>query len=297
MHLERRPSILLSCFLLLCTLLFSQTSLAGRVVKVKGKKVYIKLDANETESVQQGDQLYLATPQGKKRALVIVRKLKGDKVLAQLKKGKAQKGLVTKGKSGGARPQPKEDVGYEDASTMAQREEDNKGRPDLLFGILGAFGSAGQDVTTNGTTFNTTGSSMAVKGLLDYSLFDDLGIRARVGLEMFNVSGSDNVGTNVTTEITYLSIDMMLRYFVYNSSSFGIFLNAGMGIYSPMSKSSGALDPESISTTSILIFGGGVSLPLNGWELFAGADYFYFPPSEDVKTSVISAKVGILFEL
>ena len=300
MHLDRSPSFLkLSCFLLLSIFLFAQPSWAGRVVKVKGKKVYIKLDEAEAESVQQGDQLYLTTPQGKKRALVIVRKMKGTKVLAQLKKGKAQKGFGTLAKSGGSAPKkaPQDDVGYEDAATMAQREEDSGGRPDLLFGLLGAYGSASQDVTSSTTTFNTTGSSIAVKGLLDYSLFDDLGVRARVGLEMFNVSGSDNTLANVSTEITYLSIDMMLRYFIYNSSSFGVFLNAGMGIYSPMSKTSGALDPESISTTSILIFGGGLSLPMGGWELFAGLDYFYFPPSEDVKTSVISGKFGILFEL
>lgn len=90
---------------------------------------------------------------------------------------------------------------------------------------------------------------------------------------------------------------MLLRYHLYNSSSFGFFINGGMGIYSPMSKTSSALDPESISTTSILIFGGGVSFPLGGMNFFAGLDYFYFPPSEDVTTSVISGKLGLLFEL
>jgi len=218
--------------------------------------------------------------------------MRGQKVLAQLKKGRAKKGLYTKLKASKRKKMVADEVGYEDAASIAQAEEDEAGRSELLFGLLGGYGMASQDVTTSGTTASTSGSSIAVKGLMDYSLFDDLGVRARFGLEMFNVTEGA-----AETDITYLAIDMLLRYHIMNSDSFGIFLNGGMGIYSPMSKTSSALDPESISTTSILIFGGGLSFPMGGMDFFVGADYFYFPPSEDVSTSVISAKLGLLFEL
>ena len=284
--------------LVLCTFFFSQNSWAGRVVKKKGKKVYIMLSADEASDFKKGDRLYLTTKSGKKRALVIIRKKRGKKVIAQLKKGKAKKGYLTKFKSAGKKKAPLEDnVGYEDAEQVAQEEEIESSRPELLFGLMTGYGIANQKVTENAGSFDTSGSSIAVKGLLDYSLFEDLGVRARLGIEKFSVSGANPSNQDVTTDITYLSIDMLLRYFIVNSDSFGFFLNAGMGIYSPMSKESGALDPASISPTSLLMFGAGVSSPLGGMDLFLGGDYNYYPPSETVETNVITAKLGLLFEL
>ncbi len=291
-HCILRLSILFSFLILF---IFPENSLAGRVVKVQGKKVFIKLDSSETESLKQGDRLFLTTPAGKKQGLVIIRKKQNDKVIAQLGKGKAGKGMLTasyKSKS----PRKTQPEATESASDVATTEGgSDEGKPNLLFGLMGSFGTATQNVAN---VADMSGSTMGFKGLIDYSLFDSLGVRARIGMDMLSVTGSSGT-TNFETSINYLALDLLLRYNLFEMGSLGIFLNGGMGIYSPMSSELGAVQAireDSISTTSLLIFGGGLSYSLSGtMQLFVGADYLYFPPSEDVSTSVINANLGLIF--
>ena len=293
--MQRRTSHLKLAALIFIGLLFViQPSWAGRVVKVKkGKKILIRLDAEEVESTFKGDMLYLTTPSGKKRALVLIRKMKGPLVIAQLKKGRAKKGMLTIPKVAKKKRPRKEPI--ETASEVAETETENE-PSNMKFGVLGAFGTATQNVTG---VADMSGSSMGFKGLFDYNLFDSLGIRARLGLDTISVTGSAG-SSNYATDINYLAIDLLLKYDIYRGDSFGFFVNLGMGIYSPMSTDLGtnaALQADSISTTSLLILGAGASLPFSSWELFVGADYLYFPPSDSVDTTVIAAKLGVLFEL
>ncbi len=281
-------------------LLSTENSWAGRVVKVSGKKVFIILDASEVSSTNKGDKLLLSTPDGKKKALVMVRNMKGNKVIAQLGKGKAARGLVSAPYAGKKKSRPSEST-YETATEIAKEEVSSPSsskQADLRFGVLGSFGTATQSVANKA---DMTGSLMGVKGLVDYSLFGSLGVRGRFGLDMFSVTGSGG-GNNYQTDINYLTVDILARYNIVDSSSFGLFVNGGVGIYSPLSSElspagDAALDESSISTTSLLIIGGGVSIPIGSMELFIGADYLYFPPSDDVTTSGLSAKVGLLFAL
>ncbi len=298
----------LAPLLLMAFLLVAQPSWAGRVFKVKkGKKILIVLDPDEARSVSKGDLLYLTTSSGKKRALVLVRKMKGRNVIAQLKKGKAKKGMLTQARKGKMKKR-RRSYETEEASEVAETENYSSGGSDLKFGLMGAFGSASQTATINTTsgaittssTQDMSGSSMGVKAVLDYELFSNLGVRARLGIDQLSVTG----GVDYQTDLNYIALDLLVRYYLMRSDSFGIFANLGMGIYSPMSTTTtggpgnvGAIQADSISTTSLLIAGAGVTLPFNGWEIYGGADYLYFPPSDTVKTNVIAAKLGILFEL
>lgn len=275
--------------------LVSLPSWAGQVVKVQGKKIFIRLDASETESIKQGDRLFLTTTEGKKKALVLVRKKQNDKVIAQLLKGKGTKGLVTAATPTRSKKKTRpSDV--ESASDVALTESPStKTDSALQFGIMGSYGQAAQNVSG---VADMSGSTMGFKGILDYSLFETLGVRARVGLDMMSVTGAAG-NTNFETNINYLALDLLLRWYLMNSESFGLYLNGGMGIYSPMSTDLGtnqAIREDSISTTSLLIFGLGFSIPMGSMKLFAGVDYLYFPPSEDVKTTVISGNLGLLFD-
>ena len=282
-------------------LLSTESTWAGRVVKVSGKKVFIVLDASEVSSTKKGDKLLLSTPDGKKKALVMVRNMKGNKVIAQLGKGKAARGLVSAPFAGKKKSKPPRESDYESASEVAKEEISSPAsskKSDLRFGVLGSFGSVTQNVTAKA---DMSGSLMGVKGIVDYSLFGSLGVRGRFGLDMFSVTGTGG-SINYQTDINYLTVDILARYSIVESSSFGLFVNGGVGIYSPLSSELGpagnaALDESTISTTSLLILGAGVSIPIGGMELFVGADYLYFPPSDDVTTSAISGKVGLLFAL
>ncbi len=275
-----------------------QPSWAGRVVKVKGKKVYILLDKEEVNSTFKGDNLYTTTRSGKKRGIVTVRAIKGNKVVGQLRKGKAANKMLTKARKGKKKKQRTEDpMMMEDASEVAQTEQEDRGEfPEMMFGIVGSFGQVTQNVAN---VADMSGSLIGVKAVFDYELFSNLGVKARLGMDMLSVTGTGN-SIDYQTDINYLTLDFLLRYYVMRSSSFGLFVNGGMGIYSPMSTELGtagneALQEDSISTTSVGIFGVGISVPIGGIEVQLGADYYLFPPSDDVDTSAFGAKVGILF--
>ena len=90
------------------------------------------------------------------------------KVIAQLKKGKARKGYMTKMKMAKKKKKPEDDVGYEDASQVAQEEETDSGRPELLFGLMGGFGQATQSVTETGGSFDTSGSTAMISRVLSW---------------------------------------------------------------------------------------------------------------------------------
>ena len=295
-------SLIISGFIFVLISLVHQPSFAGKVVKVKGKKVYIKLSKSEVGTVEKGDKVYLTTKSGKKKGIVKIRKIKGRKALAKLSKGKAKKGYRTRVKK--SRPKPDtNDYAATSASDNIISEDSQSGRPDMLFGILGGYGLASQTIDQgNGNTSSQSGSSIAVKGILDYSLFDAIGVRAQAGLEMFSVSGTgldvtnNNAVGTIKTDVTYLSIDVLLRWYIVKLDSMSFYFNGGVGILSPLSKETSALQEESISTTSILILGGGIAFPIGKMEIFVGADYYYFPPSEDVTTNVIGGKLGVLFD-
>ncbi len=275
-----------------------QPSWAGRVVKVKGKKVFIILDQEEVGATSKGDNLYTTTRAGKKRGIVTVRAIKGNKVIGQLRKGKAASRMLTKARNKGPRKKQRrrdDPMMMEDASEVAQTEVLERSEfPEMMFGLVGTYGQATQNVAN---VADMSGSLLGVKAVFDYELFSNFGVKARLGMDMLSVTGS-NGGAEFQTDINYLTLDFFLRYYVIRGNSFGLFLNGGLGIYSPMSTdlgSNAALQEDSISTTSVGILGLGIAIPLGGMEIQLGADYFIFPPSDDVETSVFGAKLGLLF--
>ena len=272
--------------------LFSFSASAGKVYKVKGKKVYIKLSKKERGNVMKGDKLFIMS-KGKKKAVVKVRKiLKKGKILAKKIKGKVKKGYRSKMRRSKS----------SSSSSSVVMEDRSKSRPDLSIGLVGAYGLATQEVNQGQATPSTqTGTMLGGKLLVDYALFNDIGVRAHVGAESFSVAGqgfnfitAGSTIEDIETTITYLSIDILLRYRIPVTNAFFGYLNAGVGILSPISKESTSLDIESVETTSIVIAGGGIGMNFGNTDVFVGADYYYFPPSEDVDTNAISIKFGFM---
>jgi hypothetical protein len=298
--MHRQGSIAKFALLFSIVFLFvAQPSWAGRVVKVKGKKVYIILDQEEVGATAKGDNLYTTTRSGQKRGIVTVRAKKGNKVIAQLRKGKAAKRMLTKPRKGRKKKRRQAPMMMEEASEVAITEADERTEfPEMMFGLIGTYGQATQTVTN---VAELSGSLLGVKAVFDYELFSGLGVQARLGMDMLSVTGTNN-NVDYTTDLNYLTLDFFLRYYLMRSDSFGLFGNLGMGIYSPMSTELGpegnpALQEDSISTTSVGIIGLGIAIPLGGMEFQLGADYYIFPPSDTVDTSVFGAKFGVLFAL
>lgn len=291
--MKRHRSLTIEILTLFFTLfLIHGTAWAGKVAKVKGKMAFVKLSTSEQSSLSPGDKMYLRAG-GKKKAIVKVKKLvKGRKyAIVQILKGSAKKGYLAKKKTAKSSSQPRSSV---------VREDRSKNDSAFRVGLLGGYALTNQSVTQNVSVSEQTGTMFAGKLLLDYSLFNDIGIRAQLGAEQFSVMGEGTdirTGqlTEIGTTILYLSLDILLRGRFQVAGPFLFYLNAGVGILSPLSKETTALDEQSISTTSILIGGGGIGFNFGKLDVFFGADYYYFPPSEDVNTSAISIKGGFLY--
>jgi hypothetical protein len=276
---------------------FSLPAQAGKVMKVKGQKVYILFDQDEPFTT--GDYFLLTNDAGKKVGLVQIKKIKGLKAVGALKKGKADKGFATLFKSAGKKSKSSSSVVMaEDADAESRSNADGQSR----MGVLVGYGMASQEVDQGGSGIsNQDGSSMAVRGVYDYPLFESVFFRGMAGAEIFSVSGpgspisAPSTTTTIGTDITYLSLDALFHWSVMKGSTFNAYLIGGMGILYPLSKSSEAILEDSIDSLAIGEFGGGVEMRWGTYTLPLEVTYYYFPSGEDVNTSVISVKLGVLF--
>ena len=223
-------SVILALFMVLGLTLYHQPSWAGRVVKVKGKKVYIKLSNKEADSLSKGDKLYLISKKSKKKkGVVVIRKIKGKRAIGKLKKGKARKKYLTKMRKRKKGRGDSMDV----AADIAEAEVDTE-YSDVMVGLIGNFTMMGQSITGDDVIpVDLTGSMVGAKAVLDYSLTESLGLRVRAGMDMMKVSGTDEKDNTTTVNINYLVLDLLGRFYLFRTRKFGISVVGGAGIYSP----------------------------------------------------------------
>jgi hypothetical protein len=277
---------------------FSFSAYAGKVMKVKGEKVYIVFD--QEDPFTEGDYFILNNAEGKKLGLVQIKKIKGLKAIGVLKKGKASKGFTTTFKSASKKAKKESVAVAEDSGSEMENDGDTKSTSRM--GVLVGYGMASQDVDQGGQGISAqSGSSIAVRGLYDYPLFSSVYVRGMAGTEFLSVTGdgaplaAPSTRTTIGTDITYLALDALFHWSVMKGSSSTIYLIGGMGILYPMAKTSDAILEDSIDSLAIGEFGAGFEFNLNGYSLPFEVTYYYFPSGEDVETNVISLKLGLLF--
>jgi len=266
---------------------------AGRVVKVSGKKVYIIFDSNEGGTFAENDFFLLTDGSGKKKALIQLKKVKGLKAVALLKKGKADKGYGTVFKSAGSgKGELSDDGGESKSSGSSSHYNRNQSHWGAMFG----YGVAGQDVNQGTSTSTESGSSMGIKLGYDYPLLPSVTLRGLGGVELFSVSGqgmplSSTAQSTVGTDITYISFDGLAKW-NFAGSLYGF---AGAGILYPMTKSSDVIVEGSIESLAVGEFGVGYEIGWGHWIVPIDFTYYFFPAGSDVKTSLYSIKLGIFF--
>ncbi len=295
-----------SHFILFILMTFLSTAVfAGTVVKTSGKKVYILFDPSEGGTFQKNDLFNITNQQGKKLGVVELTKVQGYKALGVLKKGKAQKGNSTLFRSVGKKSKMKKLDGT-DQKTAKEFDSDDKdiSSPNsnrLRWGLQLGYGSAEQDVEQDAGISNQTGTSFAAKGIMDYPLLKSLSLHGALGAEIFSVSGTgQNAETlqnnvSISSDITFLSIDTLLKWAVISGRSSKFYLLGGIGILHPLSKSSDSIDSETISSLALGQFGAGVEFPVGGLTIPLDITYYLFPKSDTVSTSIISVKLGVYF--
>ncbi len=284
----RRQRISISLF---CLFLFQfwLPALAMRVEVVQGNKARILL---EGESASVGDQFF-ALEGGKKKAVLKITQVKGEKAMAVVTKGKAAAGqsLQLGRSSGGA-------VG----------ESSSGGGPSKIsgfrnWGVLGSYLMSKMDAKvvvdeTSGETETAamTGSSFGVVGFSDYGLSRNFVLRGGVGYEMFQTMGSISntsacEGGDCNVNISYLSFYGQAKYIIMEKPS--LWVGGGVGFLLAMSKSSSVLNESDISANQIYNFAIGADFAMGAKNFIPVVfEYNLFPASATVSANFMALRAG-----
>lgn len=283
---------LLSALVLTSLAFVSSHAEAARITRVKENQVMVDLEGSSDYA--EGSR-YIVIVGGKRKAVIELSKIKNGKAIGKVLKGKpAQDGTLTP-MGGGSAPSKSA------SKSRRTRARDSGGDSfsDLTVGAVLGFASDSQTVTSTATptqpagTISMSGSGFSLKAFADLPISGNLGAIGRVGLEKFSVKGTFPNGEPTATDITYLSADLLVRY-NFLEGAIKVFPLAGLGIHYPISKTSGPLNVQQISATTIFFFGGGAQYKFSdNMYAVASAEYGLFPPSNDVKTNLIAVRGGV----
>jgi outer membrane protein W len=275
---------------------------AAKVTKVDGKKVMLNL---EGDTAKVGDIFVVYNPEGKKKALIKIKAIRGDRAAAFLGKGKAETGWTAKvsdkSKGGGTKT-----AGRSRRSQEAETSPAPSGETRSYWGAVVGFSMDSMSVDVDNSspadgvadkTVSLSGSSFSAKGLFDYLVFPQIWFRGMTGLEGLAASGSAEVGCDggktCEVNIYYLSFDFWGRY-VFTNGGFRPWLGAGFSLMFPMSKDATALEKSSITNTSAMSAGLGFDWFLSDTMYIPmQVEYSMLPKSETVEASAINIRAGL----
>ena len=280
-------------FLLVFFLSAPATLFAAEVTKVKGSSALVDLKG---DAASPGDQFFGIKSNGKRGAILRIVKVKGEKAIAKVLKGTATAGMTLEfkpaksAKSGGAMASGSGDGGGRGMSAGKSRS---------YWG--GLFGLGMDKMTVNVETANGTqsvamsGMGFSAKGLFDYELFKQVWFRGTAGLEGFSTSGSAICGdgsASCDAKIFYIDFDFIGRY-MFSTGNVRPWLGGGIGLLFPATKSASALDSSSISTTNVIIVGGGLDWFISPTMYIpVSVEYDLLPKSNEVEASAITLRAG-----
>lgn len=275
----------------LLLIFFSHFALANiTALKVTGKKAVLEFDS--ANPLEKGDKLKSVDG----NTLVIIGKVKGNKAIANIKSGEAQKGMQF-AKAGANKKKGKE-KSITESPLAPTPEQKNK----LLFGILAGVGMGSMEVAltdisqTQKETAKLSGMGITVKGFADMPLGSVMFLRGSLGYESIDTTGTLTQfslcggSTKCVVQIPFIAADGIAGiYFVNRSWKFYGF--GGGGLLFPMGPNTNALNSSSIKQSGAIRAGAGLRFGKFPIEV----EYEMLPPSSDVKTTVIQIRTGYAF--
>jgi hypothetical protein len=277
---------------------FASSAFAAEVIKVKGKSALIDLKG---DPAAPGDLFYAVKPDGKRAAIIKISKVKGEKAIGKVLKGKAASGYTLELKPSEVAQKSRPKRSSDDPSSEPTSEPVG-GKRSYWGGYFG-FAQDSMDVNVNDFVSGTfrekaslSGNGFSAKGLFDYELFPQVWFRGTTGLEGFSVSGKTACGVNnaeaCNADIYYLSFDFLGRY-VFSEGSARPWIGAGVGLLFPVSKKATALDSSSISTTNVMILAGGLDWFMSPkMYIPISLEYGLLPKSDEVEATWIALRAG-----
>lgn len=299
MRLASLPTVLFVTLFTLVHLMALQSLEAATVAKVKGRKVLIKLEGDRASA---GDLFYTISPEGKKKGILKVMKVKGDQAVAIMGKGQVKTGWALQFRSAGMTrksPKAKSHAAAESDSSSSATSSSSP-TSNAFWGGMFSFASQSMDVeigdSPNTENVSLSGSGFGGKALLDYEVMDKVWFRGMGGLEMLSVSSGDKIcgNGNQTCEvnITYLSLDFWGRY-MFSMNTFRPWLGGGFELLFPMSKDATAVENSSITNTSIMAVGAGFDYFLSPTMYIpVQVEYGMFPSSDQVTSNYFGLRAG-----
>ncbi len=286
---------------------------ANTIKKIKGTSALIQLD--EDASVAPGDSFFALNDEGKKKAIIEIKKVKGAQAIGTITKGKAVEGMALR-RRGAKASVPQEGESESRASSRKQRRDDSdssaKGPKDgtlALGGLVGltmnSMSLTSRPSSGNAISYEISGTGYVLGLMGDYYLSDWLSLRANLGLQRFAAAGGPSNATpcsNFTsnkcnTEISFFIGDIWARAGMELGPG-KLHGMLGAGVWFPSSYSTNALDASSITTIMVFGVGAGYDFYLSD-SLYIPVQFQYrfFPSSNDVKTSVIGITAGLAWLL
>lgn len=269
---------------------------AGKVAKVDGKKVMINL---EGDSAKEGDIFVVWDPDGKKKGLVKIKGVRGDRAIGILGKGKAQSGWMIKVSD---KPAKSKATAARTRSTPRSETPKAGSRWGFMAGIAKDSVKVKIDNdfnTTRETTVTMTGMAFSVKGIFDYNLFGSFWFRGLGGLEGLSAKGPTQAGCQgkaCETNIYYLSGDMWGRFVLPTAGDTKYWAGGAFTLMFPATKSATAIEESSITNTSSISVGGGIDWAVSPTMMIPiQVEYILFPESDTVTATAIAVRAGLLY--
>lgn len=282
------------------SLLLPALAAAASILQVKGKKAMI--DTEGLDLVEPGTELVAIDGAGKRRGLLRVVQIKGNRAVAEIAKGRAEAGFEVEsrtGSSAGSMSRAEADPGLDVPSASGKSAGFLLG---LVQTSMSASFKAGTGTLTRDITATMGGSSFALSGYYDYPITPRLQIRGMAGYEQLSAAGSiDTADCSGTTtcdfKVSYLSL-YGLGKFNFSTRPSRFWLTGGAGFLIAMSKASTVLNTSQISTNQIFSVGLGYDVSLGRRKLMPiSLEYGLFPPSDTVKATIITVRAGYAWGL
>jgi hypothetical protein len=273
---------------------YSASSFAAQILKVKGHSALINLEGDPASS---GD-LFYATSGGKRKAIVRISKVKGDKAIGKILKGKAGSGMSLIPRSGAQTARARGRTGGGSSASINPTGRSYWG---VLLGVsMDSMSVNVYDYYPPGESKGTVGLSgmgFSGKALFDYELLPQVWFRGTGGLEQFNVSGTALCGVAnaeaCDAKLIYLSLDFAGRY-VFSYGKFRPWAGLGISLLFPATKNATALDAASIGTTNAVVPQAGLDWFLSSTMYIPiSVEYAMLPKSDQVNAHWIAVRAGL----
>lgn len=274
----------------------TQISFAASVVKIKGNRALLNL---EGESAREGEEFFALNLEGKRKGLIRINKVRGDKALGTIFKGKAETGWLLSRRvgPGGAAVTSTGDA----ASSTSSENSFSSSANEMYWGVVGGFGSQSISVdlgAPDDKTVDHTGTGINLSGLIDAPIRGNFWFRGLGGFQQYSLTSGENAtlcGTGeCKIEINYLAFDLWGRY-IFNPGHYQMWAGAGFGLYFSIGDDSTTI--EANSTAQTILFGAGIDIySSEKMSIPIQIDYSMFTNQEAVKASSINLKGGVAFK-